>query len=112
MTGKKKADREADQKNTPANNTKIRIACPYESRLLAQLLRGQTSRKVLDDAIGTTNAPEYVRRLRDRGAAGVGIRMAWVAGNNRDGRRIRWGEYYLSPVDIDRVRDVLGSEYD
>lgn len=92
-----------------ANNAKIRIACPYESRLLAQLLEGQTSRKTLDQVIGTTNTPEYVRRLRDRGASGVNICMAWVRGLNRDGRRIRWGEYYLLPADVDRVRDVLGA---
>ncbi|OQX04538.1 MAG: hypothetical protein BWK73_35900 [Thiothrix lacustris] len=102
---------ETANKKAQTNNTKIRIACPYEYRLLDQLLRGQTSRKVLDDVIGTTNTPEYVRRLRDRGAAGVGIRMEWVAGNNRDGRRIRWGEYYLLPDDVDRVRDVLGVDH-
>lgn len=94
--------------DTQANNNKIHIVCPYESRLLAQLLRGQTSRKVLDDIVGTTNTPEYVRRLRDRETGGVYIAMEWVSGVNRDGRKVRWGEYYLLPDDIDRVRLSLG----
>ena len=91
--------------NTHTNNTSIRIACPYEQRLLSQLLHGQTSRKVLDSIIGTTNTPEYVRRLRDRG---LDIGMEWVSGLNRDGKKIKYGEYYLLPDDIDRVRKSLG----
>lgn len=94
--------------NTKPDNTIIHIACPYEHRLLAQLLRGQTSRKVLDDVIGTTNTPEYVRRLREREKGGVSIGMEWVSGKNRDGRKVRWGEYYLLPADYDRVRLSLG----
>lgn len=91
--------------NTQPNNTKIHIACPYEHRLLSQLLHGQTSRKVLDSIIGTTNTPEYVRRLRDRG---LDIGIEWVGGLNRDGKKIRYGEYYLLPDDYDRVRKSLG----
>ncbi|MEZ5453067.1 MAG: hypothetical protein R3E93_09700 [Thiothrix sp.] len=97
--------------DTASNHTKIHIACPYEHRLLSQLLRGQTSRKVLDDVIGTTNTPEYVRRLRDRETGGVYIAMEWVSGINRDGRKVRWGEYYLLPDDVDRVRDVLRGDH-
>ncbi len=103
----KKADpaTESTLVNTQPNNSKIHIACPYEHRLLLQLLHGQTSRKVLDSIIGTTNTPEYVRRLRERG---LDIGMDWVGGLNRDGRKIRWGEYYLLPADINRVRKSLG----
>ena len=90
------------------DNTKIRIACPYEHRLLSQLLRGQTSRKILDGIIGTTNTPEYVRRLRDRG---LDIGMEWVSGLNRDGKKIKYGEYYLLPADINRVRKSLGAHH-
>lgn len=106
----KKADpaTESTPINAPTNNNKIHIACPYEHRLLSQLLRGQTSRKILDGIIGTTNTPEYVRRLRDRGDSGVTIAMEWVSGLNRDGRKVRWGEYYLLPADYDRVRLSLG----
>lgn len=103
----KKADpaTESTPSNVPTDDTKIRIACPYEHRLLAKLLHGQTSRKVLDSVIGTTNTPEYVRRLRDRG---LDIGMEWVSGLNRDGKKIKYGEYYLLPADYDRVRHSLG----
>jgi hypothetical protein len=103
----KKADpaTESTLDNQQIHNTKIRIACPYEYRLLSQLLRGQTSRKTLDNAIGTTNAPEYVSRLRERG---LDIGMAWIPALNRDGKKIRYGEYYLLPADIERVRKSLG----
>lgn len=94
--------------NTQPNHTSIRIACPYEHRLLSQLLRGQTSRKVLDGIIGTTNTPQYVSRLRGRG---LNIGMEWVSGLNRDGRKIKYGEYYLLPDDCDRVRKSLGAFY-
>ncbi|QTR52293.1 hypothetical protein [Thiothrix unzii] len=106
----KKADpaTESTLTNLPADNTAIRIACPYEHRLLSQLLRGQTSRKILDGIIGTTNTPEYVRRLREREKGGIYIAMEWVSGLNRDGRKVRWGEYYLLPDDYDRVRLSLG----
>lgn len=102
----KKADPAIESaSNMQPNNTSIRIACPYEHRLLSQLLRGQTSRKILDGIIGTTNTPEYVRRLRDRG---LDIHMDWVRGLNRDGKKIKYGEYYLLPDDYDRVRKSLG----
>jgi len=92
--------------NSQADNSKINIACPVEHRLLSQLLRGQTNRKILDGIIGTTNTPEYVSRLRERG---VDIAMEWVSGLNRDGRKVRWGEYYLPPHEYDRVRMSLGA---
>ena len=103
----KKADpaTESTLQNTQADSTKIHIACPYEHRLLSQLLRGQTTRRLLDGIIGTTNTPEYVSRLRERG---LNIAMEWVSGLNRDGRKVRWGEYYLLPDDYDRVRLSLG----
>jgi hypothetical protein len=103
----KKADpaTESASYDTASNNNRIHIACPYEHRLLSQLLHGQTSRKVLDNVIGTTNTPEYVRRLRDRG---LNIGMEWVSGFNRDNKKIKYGEYYLLPADINRVRKSLG----
>jgi hypothetical protein len=102
----KKADpaTESTTINIRANNNKIRIACPYEHRLLSQLLRGQTSRKILDGVIGTTNTPEYVSRLRERG---LDIGMEWIPAINRDGKKIRHGAYYLLPDDYDRVRKSL-----
>jgi len=104
----KKADpaTESTPINVPTDSTKIHIACPVEHRLLSQLLRGQTSRKILDGIIGTTNTPEYVSRLRERG---VDIAMEWVSGLNRDGRKVRWGEYYLPPHEYDRVRMSTGA---
>ena len=103
----KKADpaTESTPSNVPADNTKIRIACPYEHRLLSQLLRGQTSRKILDGIIGTTNTPEYVSRLRKRG---LNIGMEWIPAINRDGKKIRHGAYYLPSHELDRVRKSLG----
>ena len=103
----KKADpaTESTLTNVPADNTAIRIACPYEHRLLSQLLRGQTTRRLLDGIIGTTNTPEYVSRLRERG---LNIAMEWIPAINRDGKKIRHGAYYLLPDDYDRVRESLG----
>ena len=107
METKKAAPMTDAAPNMQPNHTKIHIACPYEHRLLSQLLRGQTSRKILDGIIGTTNTPEYVRRLRDRG---LDIGIEWVRGLNRDGRKIKYGEYYLLANDYDRVRKSLGVE--
>ena len=92
--------------NAQTDNTKIRIACPYEYRLLSQLLGGQTTRRLLDGIIGTTNTPEYVSRLRERG---LNIAMEWIPAINRDGKKIRHGAYYLLPDDLDRVRLSLGA---
>lgn len=94
MTTKKKATHEAALKNQHVNNIPDSFApqCPYEARLIARLIRGRCSRSELDHAIGTTNAPEYVRRLRNRG---LPIHMDWERGLNRDGRCIRYGVYWL-----------------
>lgn len=95
----------ATMQDTKPDNSKIHIACPVEHRLLSQLLRGQTTRKILDGIIGTTNTPEYVSRLRGRG---LSIAMEWIPAINRDGKKIRHGAYYLLPDDLDRVRKSLG----
>lgn len=108
---KKKADPKASQQNKHPNDTKVHIACPYEYRLLEQLLREQTNRELLDKIVGTTNSPEYVHRLRRREESGVNIGMEWVSGLNRDGRKVRWGEYYLHPEDRERVRAALGEQH-
>ena len=103
----KKADpaTESTPVNAQTDNNKIHIACNYEHRLLSQLLRGQTTRRLLDGIIGTTNTPEYVSRLRERG---LNIAMEWIPAINRDGKKIRHGAYYLLPDDYDRVRKSLG----
>ena len=99
---------DAANQNQQNNTNNIHIACPYERRLLARLVKGKCARKVLDDVIGTTNAPEYVSRLRGRGLA---IHTDWVTGFNRDKRRIRWGVYYLPSHELDRVRKSLGAHH-
>lgn len=95
--------------NANPNTNKIFIACPYEHRLLSQLVKGQTSRKSLDSIIGTTNTPEYVRRLRERG---LGIVTHKAHGLNRDGRRVWWGIYRLDDADKARVLNALGAQHE
>ena len=103
----KKADpaTESTLTNVPADNTAIRIACPYERRLLAALILRPHSRRELDDAIGTTNSAEYVRRFRRRGLSIITTR---AYGLNRDGRQIWRGIYHILRGDRGRVLDALG----
>ena len=111
MLNKKKADPTIQSApiTLQPNDTKIYIACPYERRLLSQLVKGQASRKSLDSIIGTTNTPEYVRRLRERG---LGIVTHKAHGLNRDGRRVWWGIYRLDDADKARVLNALGAQYE
>lgn len=74
------------------NSTPIRIACPYDRRLLAALILRPHTRRELDDAIGTTNSAEYVRRFRQRGLQIITTR---AYGLNRDGRQIWRGIYHI-----------------
>ena len=90
--------------NVKTNSTPIRIACPYERRLLAALILRPQSRRELDDAIGTTNSAEYVRRFRRRGLRIITTR---AYGLNRDGRQIWWGIYHILRGDRGRVLDAL-----
>ena len=90
--------------NVKTNSTPIRIACPYERRLLAALILRPHTRRELDDAVGTTNSAEYVRRFRRRG---LKIITTHVYALNRDGKHIWRGMYSISKQDRARVLAAL-----
>lgn len=75
-----------------------------ERRLLVALLDGPVSREALDRGIGTSNAPDVVFRLRQKGFA---IPCELRKGIDRDGRPCHFGVYRLSPADADKARAVL-----
>ncbi len=73
---------------------------PRESRAITALLSQPQTRKNLDRIIGTTNSPDLIRRLRQRG---FDIPCNLVAHTDRDGRKGFHGVYRLSPLDFARL---------
>lgn len=70
-------------------------------RMLQALLQGPKSREQLDRIAGTSNSPEYIRRLRE---AGFDVPSKWIAHVDRDGRAGRHGQYRLSDADRRKLR--------
>lgn len=79
----------------------------YEKRCLESLIIGSCERSNLDQFIGTTNSPEYIRQLR---AKGLKIITHKARGFNRDGRKIWWGEYSLDAGSLAKAKGLLGVE--
>ena len=95
--------------NTNANNTTVpkRLKAPYQRRCLKALIIAPVDRSDLDKAIGTTNAPEYIRQLKEKG---LSINTTKVKGINRDGRKIWWGRYVLDAGSLAKARAMLGDD--
>lgn len=78
---------------------------PRELRLLAGLLRREMSREVLDRAVGCSNTPDIVMRLRRR--EGLDLPCHRQSGVDRDGHLIRFGVYRCTHKDRHRIRELL-----
>ncbi len=79
---------------------------PRELRALAALFDNQMPRKQLDRAIGCSNSPDVIFRLRQKG---LECPCQLVSDVDRDGQRIRRGVYHLTHGDRDAVRSWLAT---
>ncbi len=77
-------------------NADLHIRSPRVLRLLSALLTGKKSRETLDRAVGASNTPDIVFRLRGKGFV---IPCGMVLAIDRDGLPCRYGEYWLTPED-------------
>lgn len=83
------------------------IKSPRELRLLSALLPGKKSRETLDKAIGASNTPDVVFRLRKKGFV---IPCEKVPATDRDGLPCRYGQYRLTAEDSALAAAVLTDE--
>lgn len=102
----------AAPKNEAATNTvndnssaPHKLKAQYEIRCLKALIIAPVDRSDLDRAIGTTNAPEFVKQLRRKGLT---IHMEKIRFINRDGHRIWRGRYHLDPKSREQALLMLG----
>ena len=72
-------------------------------RATTAMLSGHVDRPDLDKIVGTTNAPEYVRLLRD---LGLTIDMERINCRDRDTMRTWYGRYHLSQEDRDGLHSA------
>lgn len=94
------------------SQTDLPVRNPRERRLLLRLQSGPCDREVLDGAIGATNTPDVVFRLRSRGFA---LPCERIEGTDRDGCKVRWGRYSLTAGDRElaaRVAPPLGGDHE
>lgn len=92
----KKATTEAAIKHQKHDSNLTKPLLPKsqrELRLLRALVGGAVMRYELDSVIGAQNSPEYVSRLR---MAGWAIRTERIPIIDRDGYKVRVGQYHLS----------------
>lgn len=80
---------------------------PRELRTLEALLAGPLSRELLDRVAGCSNGPMLVARLR---AIGLELPCAMLPAIDRDGEKVRHGEYSLTAADRVRARALLAGE--
>ena len=92
---------------TITNNvtTSPKLKAPYQRRCLKALLIGPVDRSDLDRAIGTTNAPEFVKQLRRKG---LDIDMEKIPFVNRDDHKCWRGRYHLHPNSRTKALLMLG----
>ncbi len=74
-------------------------------RLLKRLLAGPLPRIEADRVAGTTNAPEYISRLRHEFR--LQIKTERIEVIDRDGFKTRPGIYHLEPEGRDRVEALI-----
>lgn len=97
----------ATQTGVNSNNSVHKLKGPYQIRCLKALLLSPIERTELDRAIGTTNAPEFVKQLRRKG---LDILMEKIAFVNRDGHKKWRGKYHLDPKSRVTAHKMLGGE--
>lgn len=76
-------------------------------RATTAMLSGHVDRPDLDKIVGTTNAPEYVRLLRE---LGLTIEMERIKCNDRDAMRTWYGRHHLSHADREGLRKALAMQ--
>lgn len=81
------------------------ISNPREHRLLAGLLQRDMSRETLDRAVGCSNTPDLILRLRRR--EGLDLPCSRQAGVDRDGNSVKYGVYSATANDKHRIRTML-----
>lgn len=84
----------------------ILVNGPRMRRLLLRLLSGPCDREVLDRAIGASNTPDVVLRLR---AKGFELPCESIKGIDRDGLAIHWGRYSMTSRDVKLAESVTPS---
>ena len=75
---------------------------PRELRAITALLSDSQSRESLDRAIGCSNTPDVIYRLRRKG---LDIPCIFMDDIDRDGLPIRRGVYFLTENDRRKVND-------
>lgn len=84
----------------------IPVNGPRMRRLLQRLLSGPCDREALDRAIGASNTPDVVLRLRSKGFE---LPCESVKGIDRDGLAIHWGRYSMTARDMELAESVTPS---
>jgi len=81
-------------------------ANPRQARVLDALLTGaKLTNNDVRRIAGCLNGPDVIDRLRAQGLCAVTeLVMDWIKTIDRDGRRVRYGEYYLTQKGLDKVR--------
>lgn len=86
------------------SQTALPVRNPRERRLLLCLLAGPRDREALDRAIGASNTPDVVLRLRSKGFE---LPCERVEGIDRDSCKVRWGRYSLTEGDRELAARVV-----
>lgn len=87
-------------------------ASSRQQRVLSELmkLRRLTNNDVRSIG-GALNGPHIIKELRNQGLCSeTELRMDWVKCIDRDGKRVRYGEYYLTANGIAKVRAWQASQ--
>lgn len=98
----------SSQKYTPNQSGLLTLAAHLTCRhirLLKRLLAGPLPRIEADRVAGTTNAPEYISRLRHEFR--LQIKTERIEVIDRDGFKTRPGIYHLEPEGRDRVEALI-----
>lgn len=103
------ASESAPEKANPTTSRFIGTENPRHIRAIDALMTGPRSREELDATVGCSNGPQLVAELR---RLGLNVPCKLVAGNDRDGRTVRWGEYHFTTEDRSEVTGWLRRQDD
>ena len=77
---------------------------PREGRVLNALMVRSRTRKHTDEIAGASNAPDLIKRLRDRG---LEIPCDKMPAFDRDELKTEYGVYHLTEVDRRKIRKAM-----
>lgn len=79
---------------------------PRQARVLEALMTGaRLTNNDVRRIAGCLNGPDVIDRLRDQGLCDVAeLAMDWIKTIDRDGRHVRYGEYYLTAKGVAKVQ--------